>query len=62
MTTNNEGLTDDKMLQMLEQNGTQLERNNKKDLVELVTRLKLRIEVLESYRLVADRVKNLERS
>ena len=63
MTTNNEGLTNDKMLQMLEQNATQLERNNnKKDLVELVTRLKLRVEELESYKLIADRVRDLERS
>ena len=47
---------------MLEQNSSQLEKNSKKELVSLVNHLTSRIEELESYRLVADRVRALEKS
>ena len=54
-------VTDAKILSMLEQNGSQLEKNSKKELVGLVHHLFSRIEELESEKLIADRVRSLEK-
>ena len=52
----------DKFTDMLNQDATQLERNTKKELVSLVNHLKGKVEALESYKLIASRVRMLEKN
>ena len=62
MTSTSSQLSDAKILSMLEQNSSQLEKNSKKELVSLVNHLSSKIDELQSYKLVADRVRALEKS
>ena len=55
-------VSQEKLSDMLTQETSQLERNNKKELVALVHHLRERVEALESYKLVATRVKILEKN
>ena len=55
-------VSQDKILDMLTQETSQLGSNNKKELVALVHHLREKVEALESYKLIATRVRILEKN